>query len=75
MVLKRFAEKVIDSLFDCSYVEQTAYFIEDGTFWRETVYHCRRCGKVDALSQIMLGDDEFWEVNSPYYLTLDQHES
>jgi hypothetical protein len=74
MVFKRFANKVIDSLFDCAYIEQTAYFIEENSFWRETVYHCRRCGKVDALSQIMIGEDEFWEVHSPYYLTLDQHE-
>lgn len=74
MIIKRLAEKVIDTLFDCSYVEQTAYFIEDGVFWRETMFHCRRCGKVDALSQIMIGDDEFWEANAPHYQTLDQHE-
>lgn len=74
MFIQRLAAKVIDTLFDCSYVEQTAYFLEDGTFWRETMFHCRRCGKVDALSQIMIGDDEFWEANTPQYLTLDQQE-
>ncbi len=75
MMIKRLAYKLIDSIFDCSFVEKTAYFIEDGAFWRETVFSCRRCAKKDTLSQVMIDSEEFWETASPYCLSLEQRES
>lgn len=74
MIIKSFTNKLIDTLFDCSFVEQNAYFIEDGAFWRETVFHCRRCGKVDTVSQILVDQEEFWEIDVPYCLSLEHPE-
>ncbi len=74
MILKHFANKLIDALFACSFVEQNAFFIEDGAVWRETVSHCRRCGKVDTISQNIVDNNEFWEADSLYCLNLEPQE-
>ncbi len=49
-------------------------FIEEGSLWRETVYACRRCGKVESLAQNLIDSEEFWENESPYCLSIDSLE-
>ena len=74
MTLKKLTDKLLDALFDCSFAEQHAYYLEDDSFWRETSYHCQRCGKVDMVSQSIIDSDEFWEVDMPFCLSIEHNE-
>ena len=70
-IIKRLSARLFDLIFSCSYVEQSSMFIEEGSLWRETVYACRRCGKVESLAQNLIDSEEFWESESPYCLSID----
>jgi hypothetical protein len=73
-IIKRLSARLFDFVFSCSYTEQSSTFIEEGSLWRETVFACRRCGKVESLAQNLIASDEFWESESPYCLSIDPRE-
>jgi hypothetical protein len=52
MGLREFGRKVVDVLFDCSFVEKKEFYMENGELWKEVSFACKRCGKTEGLSEI-----------------------
>ncbi len=59
---RQFLIWLIDTVFDCSFEPEIAYYWENGRYWRFSVNRCWRCGKVDSMLTLPA---DFWDAERP----------
>ena len=63
---------ILDKLIGCVAIEKVGYLIEGEAIWRESVSYCERCGLVIYRSKRRIHEEEFWEDDSVYLMSLGE---